>query len=153
MSKTKGGLISFNNFLSTSKKREVSLDFAQHAATNPDLVGILFIMQIDPAQSTTPFASIREVSYFHMEDEVLFSMHAVFRICDIKPMTENNRLYEVILTLTSDDDEDLCALTYSIQDEIPSCQDGWRSLGLMLEKMGQFDKAEEVYQALLKQTT
>ncbi|CAF3972760.1 unnamed protein product, partial [Rotaria sp. Silwood1] len=60
MSKTKGGLISFNNFLSTSKKREVSLDFAQHAATNPDLVGILFIMQIDPAQSTTPFASIRE---------------------------------------------------------------------------------------------
>ncbi|CAF1354908.1 unnamed protein product [Rotaria sordida] len=60
MSKTKGGLISFNNFLSTSKKREVSLGFAQHAATNPDLVGILFIMQIDPTQSTTPFASIRE---------------------------------------------------------------------------------------------
>ncbi|CAF4321391.1 unnamed protein product, partial [Rotaria sordida] len=110
-------------------------------------------MQIDPAQSTTPFASIREVSYFYTEDEMLFSMHTVFRICDIKPMTENNRLYEVILTLTSDVDEDLCALTGSIRDEIPSCESGWRPLGLMLEKIGQFDKAEEVYQALLEQTT
>ncbi|CAF1519460.1 unnamed protein product, partial [Rotaria sordida] len=106
------------------KKREISLDFAQHAAINPDLVGILFIMQIDPAQSATPFASIREVSYFYTEDEMLFSMHTVFRICDIKPMTENNRLYEVILTLMSDVDEDLCALTDSIRDEIPSWESG-----------------------------
>ncbi len=93
-------------------------------------------MKIDPAQSTTPFASIREVSYFHTEDEVLFSMHTVFRICDIKLMAENNRLYEVILTLTSDDDEDLSTLAYSIRDEIPSCVSGWTPLGLMLEKMG-----------------
>jgi tetratricopeptide (TPR) repeat protein len=153
MLNTKGGLISFNNFLSTSKQREISLGFAQYAAANPDSVGILFIMQIDPAQSTAPFASIREISYFHTEDEVLFSMNTVFRICDIKPMTENNCLYEAILTLTSDDDEDLCALTDSIRDEIPSCEGGWRPLGLMLEKMGQFDKAEEVYQALLEQIT
>ena len=39
--------------------------------TNPDLVGILFIMKIDPTQSTTPFASIRAVSCFEEEDEVL----------------------------------------------------------------------------------
>ena len=38
-------------------------------------------MTIDPAQSTTPFASIIDVSYFRgQEDEVLFSMHTVFRI-------------------------------------------------------------------------
>jgi hypothetical protein len=86
MTKTKGGLISFNNFLSTSKNRDVSLAFAETNQDNPDLVGILFIMKIDPAQSTSPFASIGDVSYFQGEDEVLFAMHTVFRINDIRPM-------------------------------------------------------------------
>jgi hypothetical protein len=78
---TKDGLLSFNNFLSTSKKREVSLLFAEGYQNNPDLVGILFIITVDPAKSTTPFASIAEVGYLgDAEDEVLFSMHTVFRI-------------------------------------------------------------------------
>ena len=94
MTKTKGGLLSFNCFLSTSKKYEVSLRFAQRAATNPDLVGILFIMSIDRSQSTTPFATIGDVSYYKdQEEEVLFSMHTVFRINDITPMDENQRLF------------------------------------------------------------
>jgi hypothetical protein len=63
MTKTKGGLLSFNNFLSTSKKSDVSLRFARDALFNPDMVGILFVMKIDPSQSTTPFASIKGISY------------------------------------------------------------------------------------------
>ncbi|CAF0750095.1 unnamed protein product [Adineta steineri] len=62
MSKIKGGLVSFNNFLSTSKDREVSYAFAESNQTNPDLVGILFVIKADPSQSTTPFASIAGIS-------------------------------------------------------------------------------------------
>ncbi|CAF4373699.1 unnamed protein product, partial [Adineta steineri] len=40
MTKTKGGLLSFNNFLSTSINRDVSLCFTPQAATNPDQVGV-----------------------------------------------------------------------------------------------------------------
>ena len=81
MQQTKGGLMSFNNFLSTSQNRHVSLGFVDNALTNPDLVGVLFVMTIDPSKSSTPFASINGVSYFkEKEDEVLFSMHTVFRI-------------------------------------------------------------------------
>ncbi|CAF0909890.1 unnamed protein product, partial [Adineta steineri] len=47
LQKTKGKLISFNNFLSTTKTKDVSLDFARCASTRPDTVGILFIMSID----------------------------------------------------------------------------------------------------------
>jgi hypothetical protein len=36
MSKTKGGLMSFNNFLSTSTARETSLKFSRRALLNPD---------------------------------------------------------------------------------------------------------------------
>ena len=118
MKETKGGLMSFNNFLSTSKDRDVSLAFAESNASNPDLVGILFVMTIDPSKSTTPFASINGISYFPEEDEVLFSMHTVFRIHDIKSMGENQRLFQVDLTLTGEnDDKDLRKLTDRIREE------------------------------------
>ncbi|CAF0832427.1 unnamed protein product [Adineta steineri] len=88
MMKTKGGLISFNNFLSTSKDRNISLGFAQGAMTNPDQ--------------------------------------------DIKQMGGNNRLYDVNLTLTADNDPELSRLTdYIRQETFP---------------------AEDIYQVLLDQT-
>jgi hypothetical protein len=76
--------MSFNNFLSTSKTQEVSLGFVKGALWKTDTVGILFQMSIDPSVSSTPFASIKEVSFFKKEEEILFSMHTVFRIGEIK---------------------------------------------------------------------
>ncbi|CAF0756064.1 unnamed protein product [Adineta steineri] len=152
MSKTKSGLISFNNFLSTSKVRNISLGFSQDAAINPDQVGVLFIMKINPTQSTTTFASITGISKFQKEEEVLFSIHSVFRIHDIKQMGENNRLYEVHLVLTTDNDPELSRLNDYIRKESFPNNEGWYRLGSVLYKMGQFDKAEDIYQVLLDQT-
>jgi tetratricopeptide (TPR) repeat protein len=154
LTKTKGGLMSFNNFLSTSKDREVALNFARCALPNPDMVGILFIMAIDPSKSTTPFASINGVSYFQKEeDEVLFAMHTVFRIGEIKPMGENPRLFRVELTLTSDKNPDLRLLTDRIREETFPNAEGWSRLGFVLLKMGQPGKAQQVYEILLEQAT
>ena len=115
--KTKGGLMSFNNFLSTSKSQDISLDFATSALSKADTVGILFQMSIDPSVSSAPFASIDEVSYFKTEEEILFSMHTVFRIREIKQIDKSNLLYQVELTLTSDEDPQLRTLTERIRDE------------------------------------
>ncbi|CAF1457802.1 unnamed protein product [Adineta steineri] len=153
MTQTKGGLLSFNNFLSTSTNPDVSLCFAPQAATNPDLVGILFVISINPTESTTPFASVSNVSYFQTEDEVLFSMHTVFRIGDIQPIDGNNHLYQVSLTLTNDNDQDLRTLTDRIRQETFPDSKGWYRLGQLLIKMGQSNKAQEVYEALLHQAT
>jgi tetratricopeptide (TPR) repeat protein len=150
---TKGGLLSFNNFLSTSKDRAVSFAFADSNQYNPDFVGILFVMTIEPSKSTTPFASINGVSYFQTEDEVLFSMHTVFRIGKIQSMGENPRLFQVDLTLTGEDDKDLRILMDRIREETFPDEEGWYRLGLVLHKMGQFDKSLQVYEALLNQTT
>ncbi|CAF4232907.1 unnamed protein product, partial [Adineta steineri] len=152
MMKTKGGLISFNNFLSTSNDRDVSYAFAESNQVNPDLFGILFVMEVDPSQPTSPFASIAGIGKFQEEEEVLFSMHSVFRIHDIKQMGGNNRLYEVNLTLTADNDPELSRLTDYIGKESSPNEEGWYRLGSVLQKMGQFDKAEDIYQVLLDQT-
>jgi tetratricopeptide (TPR) repeat protein len=152
MTQVEGGLLSFNNFLSTSKKREISFNFAQAATTNPDLVGILFEMTIDPSQSTTSFASINDVSYFEGEEELLFSMHSVFRVGQIKQINGSSRLFQVDLVLTDNNDQDLRVLTDRIREETFPDSDGWCRMGLLLFKMGHWEKAQQVYEVMLEQT-
>ncbi|CAF0950616.1 unnamed protein product [Adineta ricciae] len=152
LKKSRGGLISFNNFLLTSKNSKHSLSFAQDNGTKGDLVGVMFIMKIDPSQSSFPFASVRDVSYSHTEDGILFSMPTLFRINDIKRLTANNRVQEVSLTLISDKDKDLALLTNYIRQENTPDKQGWFQLGSLLMKMNYLDKAEQFYQFLLNQT-
>ena len=147
--KTKGGLLSFNNFLSTSKRRNVALSFARRCTLNSDLIGVLFVMTIDPSLPSTPFASIEKVSYYQTEREILFSMHSVFRIDYIRQMEHgNDRLWQVGLTLTSDNDPQRRDLTERIRNETSGLT-GWHRLGQFLIMIGQFIKAEDVYRALL----
>ncbi|CAF1187811.1 unnamed protein product [Adineta steineri] len=147
--KSKGGFISFNNFLSTSKDRDLSYAFAESNQANPDLVGILFVMEVDPSRLTASFASIAHISRFQGEEEVLFSMHSVFHIQDIKQTGRNNRLYEVNLKLTDDNDPELSRLADYIRKESFPDSEGWYRLGMVLRKMGQFDEAENIYRILL----
>ena len=150
---SKGGLISFNNFLSTSKDRISSLQFAQDAATNVELVGVLFVMNIDPSRSTTPFASIGDLSYFQdSDDEVLFSMHSIFRINDIKTIDGDSRLVEVNLTMMSDDDHDLKALTDLVRKKLSQHSNGWYRLCQLLLEMGKSSRARQIYERLLDKT-
>ncbi|CAF1518161.1 unnamed protein product, partial [Adineta steineri] len=151
MMNAKGGLISFNNFLSTSKDYKLPYALAESNQDNLDLFGILFVMIVDPSQSTSPFASIADISKFQGEDEVLFSMHSVFRIQDITQIGGNNRLYAVDLTLTSDNDPELSRLTDYIRKESFPNTEGWYRLGSVLYDMGQFKKAEDIYQHILDQ--
>ncbi|CAF4211601.1 unnamed protein product, partial [Adineta steineri] len=147
---TNGGLMSFNNFLSTSNDQDVSFMFAESASGNTDMMGILFIITIDPSVSSTPFASIDEISNYNTEGEILFSMHTVFRVGAIKQMGNNDKLYQVELQLTADNDKQLQRLTECISNEVMSAT-GWKRLSVLLVKTGHFDKAEELYQVLLEQ--
>ena len=152
MIKAQGGLMSFNNFLSTSKKRKVSLEYAEDALNNLDMIGVLFKMSIDPTNLSTPFALIDGVSYYAAEQEILFSMHTVFRIGDIKPIENKNRLYQVDLKLTSIRNQQIIALIERMREDTRGST-GWHRLGMFLIKLGKFDKAEQVYNALFDVTT
>ncbi|CAF4209636.1 unnamed protein product, partial [Adineta steineri] len=151
LKKTKGGLMSFNNFLSTSTEQDVAFGLAATASHSTDMVGILFIMSIDPCIKSPPFASIKDMSYFEEEEEILFSMHTVFRVGRIEQMENNTELYQVELQLSSDDDEQLRLLTDRIREEVGGA--GWQRLGDLLLKVGQFNKAEEFYNVLIEQTS
>ena len=150
--KTKGGLLSFNNFLSTSLDRAVSLAFAESNQYNPKTIGVLFEITINPSVSSTVFSSIRDVSAHQTEEEILFSMHSIFRIGQIKQIDENNRLWQVELALTSDNDPQLHDLTKCLSEELTGST-GLRRLGSLMIQLGEFKKAKDLYEILLGKTT
>ena len=148
LQKSRGGLLAFNSFLSTSTLKSVSLDFARQNSTREDIVGIFFVMNVDPNIPSATFADIKKHSYFEGEGEILFSMHTVFRIDNVLRLGE--RLFEVRLTLTGDDDPELRQLTDRMEMDIGGGT-GWERLGRVLIGAGQMNKAEELYLVLLKQ--
>ena len=150
--KTKGGLMSFNSFLSTSEKREVSFEFAEHAVGKSDMVGILFRMSIDPSVSSAPFAAIKELVTSRQKMKFCSPCTPFFRIGDINKIDKNNLLYQVELKLTADDDQQLRTLTERIRKEAGGGT-GWARLSALLVRIGHFDKAEELCTALVDQTS
>ncbi|CAF3460822.1 unnamed protein product [Rotaria sp. Silwood2] len=143
---SKGRLMTFNNFLSTSTNRQLSLLYAESAGQNSDLHGVLFDITIDPTLTSNSFASLNNVSYNgDMEEEILFSMHTVFRIGDIEQL--ENGIQQVKLTLTSDDDQQLRTLTEYIRQEA-SYKSQWHRLAQLMLQMGEYI-AEEIYQTKL----
>ena len=129
LQQTQGGLLSFNNFLSTSLDREVSFAFADSIRFNPDMIGVLFQITINSSIDSSQFANVKDVSYYKGEDEILFSMHSIFRIGQIKQLDGNTRLWEVDLILTSDNDPQLHELTEHIRKETFPHEKGWYRLG------------------------
>ncbi|CAF3097860.1 unnamed protein product [Rotaria sp. Silwood2] len=159
MKKTKGGLMSFNNFLSTSRSREISFKrFARPATKNPSSVGILFVMNIDTVicmKSSTPFAEVSKVGYYKdKEEEILFSTHTIFRINRIEriPDEHTDRLWQVNLTLAGNQDDDFNKLTAHLREELNWAK-GWPQLGTILIKLGEPAKAEHLYQILIETAT
>ncbi|CAF1081248.1 unnamed protein product [Rotaria sordida] len=145
-------LMSYNNFLSTSELRNVAVRFIRRKLLSDNTkIGVLFIITIDPSIKSVPYARIAKFSKFPDELEILFSTHTVFRIRQIKEIQEEEmKIWQVKLTLTSDGiDEELSALTKQIRMEITGT--GWDRMGLLLWKMGENDKAEQVFTMLLEQ--
>ena len=145
-----GGLLSFNNFLSTSFDYDVSLMFARSARDNPEHLGILFRMNINSKTDVeSPYASLRGVSFYPEENEILFSMHTIFRISDVREIEP--RLWLVELDLTNDKDQQLFELLAQLRSEIyVEGVFNVDKVGQLSLRMGDYDGALDVYQTLLQ---
>ena len=153
----KGGLISFQSFLSTSREKHVSLNFARRAVQKPGLRGIIYRMKIDPnlMNRSSPYASINNFSYFqNSENEILFSTHTVFRIGDIRPIKGEKKIWQVNLRLTTnEDDEQLQQLTQHLRKNLQPSANPQERLGKLLLDMEKFDIAEEIFENILAETS
>ena len=145
------GLLCFNSFLSTSREQQVSLNFARQARDDDGMLGILFCMTIDVKIRTVPYATVGSLGYYeHEEEEIIFSMHTVFRVCAIEQI--DNRLWRIDLELVEDNDRQLQIMTNKIRYDIRGTTEKHR-LGNLMIHLRQYDNAEKLYRMLLDSTT
>ncbi|CAF2104894.1 unnamed protein product [Rotaria magnacalcarata] len=124
------------------------------ARDNPLHVGIFFCIRPNAAitthdkKSLSPFASLRNVSCYPNENEILFSMHTIFRIKNVHEIDE--RLWQIDLDFTNDQDQQLNILLEQLRSEIyvPGVFNVDK-VGKLYLKMGDYDGALEVYNTLL----
>ncbi|CAF1391118.1 unnamed protein product [Rotaria sordida] len=144
-----GGLISFNNFLSTSEEFSVASRFATVSRSNKDKIGVIFTIKIDPLNASAPYASIKDISLYDNEKEVLFSISSIFRIDEVSKCQKNKRFWQVDLSLTSDNDPQLRRLTDHMRHALGG-GDVWHRMGQLMIKIGELKKAEEIFGILLE---
>ncbi|CAF3826710.1 unnamed protein product [Rotaria sp. Silwood1] len=143
-------LLSFNNFLFTSKKRDVALNFARQTIANSNLIGILFVITIDPSIDSIPYVNIRDISSYPMEEDFLFSMNSLFRIDQLKQIDNSNtHLWQVELTLVNNNDPQIHMLIEHSLDVTIPYNIGWYRLSELLIKEGQYDKAQQMYDIII----
>ncbi|CAF1132941.1 unnamed protein product [Adineta ricciae] len=136
LKRTIGGFFSFNNYLSTSARREVAITFLSGSETD-----VLFEMKVDPSIDRFPFANVRRLSYqqgMTTEEELLFSMGTVFRIQSIN---KDDDFYTVQLILSADIDEELEAYTKKTREHVRSSH-SFLSLLKLMEELSEFDSIE-----------
>ena len=112
-----GCLISFSNFLSTTKIKELALIYA--GESDEELTALIFEIELDRTinEMTSSYASIEDLSHFGSgEQEWLFTMGAVFRINNVKK--ELNGMWCVSLTLTNERDKELHDMTVHLRNEL-----------------------------------
>jgi len=137
-----GGFLSFNNFLSTSLQRQVSLKFLDGSENC-----VLFEIYIDTTINKFPFANIEHLSFQQGEDcesELLFSMGTVFRILGMDKEKYFNR---VQLMLSAENDEQLAEYTKRTREEIRSSNSFLSLLKLMneLKQYNSIDRFAEMF--------
>jgi len=101
----RGNIISINTFLSTTRSMQVALMYAGKYHTNPDMISVVFSIEKDShAINTRPYANISHYSLFPDEDETLFAMGSVFRVGNIRELTNADNIWVIHLKMTDQQD-------------------------------------------------
>jgi tetratricopeptide (TPR) repeat protein len=146
-------LISMNSFLSATTIRDVAEVFAgtnDRCDETLPLESVLFIIEIsDISKDTTAFAFIQNYSCCPDEEEVLFTIGAIFKV---KSVTEDNekKRWHVNLQLNKQQDK-VCQDFFRYMRNQIGRDPSPSTLGWFLYRMSEFNKAERYIQLLIKE--
>jgi tetratricopeptide (TPR) repeat protein len=142
-----GQFVSIHNFLSTSVNREIARFFVQASAPiTADTTQILLQFNIDTRiKNAKPYANIAQLSYAREEEEVLLMLGSIFKIEQLE-FDKLEQCWIGIFSLCSDDNYELKDLMKQTKWDVGN---DITSLGLLLAKHGDYEKAESYFQQVL----
>jgi tetratricopeptide (TPR) repeat protein len=142
-----GEFLSMNSFLSTSRDRSTALQFARLTPVIDGIQRIIFEIEIDPRLQTKAFSDITSISYFQNEDEILIMLGALFRIEKVIE-DKKDRVWVARVSLASEDDFHLKQTFVHMKETIGDDAD-LRSLGKILNEMGEYEQAQKCYERMM----
>jgi tetratricopeptide (TPR) repeat protein len=145
-----GQFLSMNSFLSTSRNRSIALEFVTDFRRKNNMQPIIFEIKIDPRLRTKAFADINKISYFEEENEVLIMIGALFRIEKVTK-DEKDGIWLARVSLANEDDYDLKEIFTHMKGKIGD-DTNLDSLGKLLLRMGENEKARKCYKRMLDET-
>jgi len=147
---SEGQLVSVNSFFSTSRDRLFTVFKLGESNATVNWERILFEITVDITLiKTKPFADISQLSRFPDESEILFMAGSIFRLNKI--FQDENQLWIVQMTLSSDNEHDLKDILKDINKQIGKGETNLRTFGKILWEIGEFKLAEEYFLRLLNQ--
>ena len=109
---------------------------------------VLFVIDIfDVSEETTPFALIKSHSCYQEEDEVLFTLGAVFKVRSVE---QEDDMWHVRLQLNKKQDKAYRDLSNHMRKQIGD-RSSSLALGWFLYRMNDFNKAKRYARSLLTQ--
>jgi tetratricopeptide (TPR) repeat protein len=147
-----GRLISVNVFLSTTKRNEMAVIYSGSNPNQqePNLLTLIFEIEIDLTHNATkrPYASLKHLSQFPEEDEILLSIGSTFRIIDVEDRRTSDGHWYVKMIIVEYDD-DVNELRNDLEKEY-SITGNLCDFGHVLIGMCDYDRAERYYRMLLE---
>jgi tetratricopeptide (TPR) repeat protein len=144
-----GQIISTNGFLSTSRNRNVSIQFARSNHLNKNFQGVLFEIQVDTSIKSISFADVKHQSLIKGEEEILFNLNSLFKIHSVD-FDKTLQLWKIQLNTTDEGTEKveqhLQLAKHEMEDYSPMIYFG----RLLLNQLGQVDQAKKYFEMLLK---
>ncbi|CAF1038893.1 unnamed protein product [Adineta steineri] len=144
-------LISMNSFLSATTIKELAEIFADtsdQANEASPLQSVLFTINIcNMTKETTPFAFIQNFSCCRDEQEVLFSIGAIFKVVSVK---KDNNTWHVNFQLCNQQNE-LCQDVFKYMRKEIGSDPSPISFGWFLYRTSKFEKVERYANILLKE--
>ncbi|CAF3846382.1 unnamed protein product [Rotaria sp. Silwood1] len=146
------GLLTINNFLSTSTDYQVAKGFAFANKNRSGMQAVLFEIELDPniPCQQCSYANIEHLSYYQTECEVLISMGSIYRICSIDK--DNDDIWKIRLKLIDKQkDQELETMADNIWEKIRSYDDLF-SLIKLSRLVGDFETAKRFIDQLLNES-
>lgn len=143
-------MVSSNEFFSTSRDRDVALIFSgQSSHLSSTVQSVLFEIEVNSSLAAAGFADVADISRFKDEQEVLFSLNALFKIVSVQ-FDSILKVWKVRMITTSDGPDNTGEYRLSADEQLieysPIIYFGY----LTAFRLGQLEVARQYFNMLLK---
>ncbi|CAF5147820.1 unnamed protein product, partial [Rotaria sp. Silwood1] len=147
LKENQGKIITTNGYLSTSRHRQLAINFLMKPTKRTGVIAVLFQIEcnIQHIGKSVIYADIAQFSDYPDEEEVLFDINAAFRLDSI----EKEEFIQVIKMTLSNEGEKITRHYIELTQKETEEMSVAIVFGKLMYNLGQYEKSQKYFQELL----